>query len=64
MVWAIGRDCEHLPITWVLKHFMYDATMSKRTVDEYSDIVIEDAKNDIEKFNISYGIYDAQLLTL
>ena len=61
IVWAIARDFMNLPMTFVLKHFMYDVKMSKRTAEQYADIVIADAMTDI-RMGISYGVYDDKIL--
>lgn len=61
IVWAIARDFMNLPMTFVLKHFMYDVKMSKGTAEQYADIVIADAMTDIRS-GISYGVYDDKIL--
>lgn len=60
-VWAMARDFMDLPITFVLKHFMYEVEMSKRTVEQFADIVMNDAMSDI-RCGISYGKYDERIL--
>ena len=62
MVWAIARDLMDSPVAWVTGLFLQDVEKSKRSVEQFSDIVIEDAMNDIRKFNISYGKYDDRIL--